>query len=62
MTIKEFKEMSMDTKITVRSKKDGKFIKDPKVYNDLELCGVYAKAHRFGNPGIMRAEITVFAK
>ena len=62
MTVKEFKAMTMDTNVIVRDKKDGHFIKNREDHDDMEVCGIYAKAHYCGNPRAMRAEIVVYAK
>ena len=62
MTVKELKDMAIDTKIIVRDRADGHFIKDASEYNDKEICNIYARAHRCGNPGKMRGEIIVFVR
>lgn len=62
MTAKEFIDMSMDTHVIVRDRVTGKFIKDKEEYKHLNVCGIYAKAHRCGNPPKMRGEIVIFTR
>ena len=60
MTVKEFESMAMDTRVSVRDKSTGKYLKEG--YKDMEVCGVYAKHHRCGNPPAMRTEIVLLAR
>ena len=60
MTVQQFIDMTIDTKVEVRDKKTGKYLKSG--HWDMEVCGVYAKHHRCGNPPKERAEIVIFAK
>ena len=58
----EFIKMTMDTPVKVRDRQTGKFLTERKDYENREVIGYYGRAHRFGNPGKMRAEIVVFVR
>ena len=60
MTVQEFIDMTIDNKVSVRDKKTGKFLRSG--HWDMEVCGVYAKTHRCGNPMEERTEIIIFAR
>ena len=47
MEVQEFLKMTMDTRVSVRDKSTGKYLKEG--YQNMEVCGVYAKHHICGN-------------
>ena len=60
MTVQEFKDMTIDNHVVVRDKATGKYLKSG--HWDMEVCGVYARRHRCGNPPKDRTEIVIFAR
>lgn len=46
MTVDEFKLLAIDTKISVRDIRTGKYLKDKKEYGGRKVQGVYARTHR----------------
>ena len=47
MTVDEFKLLAVDTKISVRDIRTGKYLKDKKEYGSRKIQEVYASAHRY---------------
>ena len=47
MTVDEFKLLTVDTKISVRDIRTGKYLKDKKEYGSRKVQEVYARTHRY---------------
>lgn len=47
MTVDEFKLLTVDTKISVRDIRTGKYLKDKKEYGSRKVQEVYARAHKY---------------
>nr|DAV31436.1 MAG TPA: hypothetical protein [Caudoviricetes sp.] len=47
MTVDEFKLLAVDTKISVRDIRTGKYLKDKKEYGRRKIQEVYARAHKY---------------
>lgn len=47
MTVNEFKRLAIDTKISVRDIRTGKYLKDKNEYGSRKIQEVYARAHRY---------------
>lgn len=60
MEVQEFLNMTMDTRVAIRDRATGKYLQEG--YEDMEVCGVYAKHHECGNPPKKRTEMIIFAR
>ena len=58
MTVQEFMDMTIDTKVSVREKSTGKYLRSG--HWDMEVCGVYAKRNQYRNK--YYTEIVIFAR
>lgn len=47
MTVDEFKLLAVDTKISVRDIRTGKYLKDKKEYGSRKVQSLYARTHRY---------------
>lgn len=63
MKVKEFMALAeTDTKVLVRDRATGVWLKDENDYKDREVVLFYAKSHKCGNPPKIRAQVVVFVR
>lgn len=63
MKVKEFIALATtDTKVLVRDRATGVWLKDENDYKEREVVQLYAKSHRCGNPPKVRAQVVVFVR
>lgn len=60
MKVQELINMTMDTRVAIRDRATGKYLQEG--YEDMEVCGVYAKYHECGNSPKKRTEMIIFAR
>ncbi len=60
MKVQEFINMTMDTRVAIRDRATGKYLQEG--YEDMEVCGVYAKHHVCSNSPKKHTEIILFAR